>query len=146
MAEGSVRVWATAISTNRQNGRKIVFRYAKELRPAFNRHSQPIRVIVVWKYCSESGQPEASEHQQMNLLEDSIARFRDQENFATLAIVSTGEGLREWTYYVHSEDEFIARLDAALTEMPPFPIEIHVAHDRDWEAYEQFRRSVAVPN
>ena len=36
MAVGSdVRMWATAISTNVDNGKKIIFRYAKEFSATF---------------------------------------------------------------------------------------------------------------
>jgi hypothetical protein len=142
MAVGlGVQVWATAISTNKQNGRKIIFRFAKEFNASFDRASQPIRVIIVWKYQSQSGQPNAEEHEQMNILEDALESVLG-EGFATLALVSTGEDLREWTYYATSEDQFMARLNFALTEKTPFPIEIHPASDPDWEAYEQFRAGV----
>ena len=97
-------MWATAISTNAHNGRKIIFRYAKAFSATFDRTSQPIRIIVVWKYQSESGQPVAEDHQLMNLLEDTLeSALKKDDGFATLALVSTGEDLREWTYYTKSE-------------------------------------------
>lgn len=139
MADGSdVQMWATAISTNAQNGQKIIFRYAKAFAPPFDRASQPIRIIIIWKYQSErSGQPVADEHQQMNLMEDALeSALRKNCHFATLAMVSTGEDLREWTYYVKSEDEFMSSLNYAFAEMPAFPIEIHTAYDPSWDMYE----------
>ncbi len=143
MGVGSdVRMWATAISTNAQNDRKIIFRYAQAFNESFDRTSQPIRVIVVWKYQSDSGQPIADDHARMNVLEDALESALEDEGFATLALVSTGEDLREWTYYAKSEDEFMARLNFALGDMPAFPIEIHVAHDPNWEMYEQFRAGI----
>ena len=144
MALGSnVRIWATAISTNEHNGRRIIFRFAKELTPGFDRASQPVRLIIVWKYQSESGQPLAEEHQRMNLLEDALESALNQgRGSATLALVSTGEGLREWTYYARSEDEFMARLNFAFAGMPEFPIEIHPAFDPDWEVYEEFKAGI----
>jgi len=143
MAVGSdVRMWATATSTNVHNGRKIIFRYAKEFSATFQPDSQPIRIIIVWKYQSESGQPFAEDHQRMNLLEDTLESVLKDDGFATLALVSTGEYLREWTYYAKSEDEFMARLDCAFAEMPAFPIEIHTASDPNWDMYEQFKAGI----
>ncbi len=143
MAAGSdVLTWATATSTNADNGRKIIFRYAEQLSPTFNRASQPIRIIVVWKYQSESGQPITEDHQQMNLLEDALESALEEEHFATLALVSTGEDLREWTYYAKSEDEFMCRLNYAFMGMPAFPVEIHLAPDPNWEVYERFKAGV----
>jgi hypothetical protein len=132
-------MWATAISTNAHNGRKIIFRYAKELSPSFDQASQPVRTIIVWKYRSESGQPTAEDHQRMNQLEDMLESVLKEDGFATLALVSTGEDLREWTYYAKSDTEFMARLKYALAGMPAFPIEIHTASDPKWDMYEQFK-------
>ena len=138
----NVQMWATAISTNASNGRKIIFRYAKELNPAFDRSSQPFRIIIVWKYQSESGQPDADDHQQMNSMEDVLESALNESALATLALVSTGEDLREWTYYARAEDEFIARLNFAFAGMPAFPIEIHIAHDAKWNMYDEFKAGV----
>jgi hypothetical protein len=138
-------MWATAISTHAGNGRKIIFRFAQEFRSDFVRASQPIRVIIVWKYQSESGQPMADELQRMNFMEDALEPVFEQGHFATLALVSTGEGLREWTYYVRSEDEFMTRLNCALEGSPAFPIEIHIASDPQWGSYEEFKAGVGNP-
>jgi len=87
MAVGSdVRMWATAISTNAQNGRKIIFRYAKAFDESFDRTSQPIRIIVVWKYQSDTGQPSAEEHERMNVFEDAlVTRSVESDPYISLA-------------------------------------------------------------
>jgi Family of unknown function (DUF695) len=143
VAVGSdVTSWATAISKNASNGRKIIFRYAEQFSPTFERKSQPIRIIIVWRYHSESGQPVSDEHRRMNEMEDALESALDPNGFTTLALVSTGEDLREWIYYSKSEDEFMARLNFAFTEAPRYPIEIHIAADPNWDTYEQFRKSM----
>jgi hypothetical protein len=134
-----VEVWATAISTNSANGRRIIFRYAKELRPSFDRSAQPDRIIIVWKYVSANGQPNSDEHRNMDQLEDALEGALQGSRIATLALVSTGENLREWTYYTKSADRFGDLFDLATEDMPPFPIEIHTAHDPTWSMYERFR-------
>ena len=146
MAFGSnVRTWATAIFRNAHNGRKIIFRYAQELSTGFDQACQPVRIIIVWNYQSESGQPVSEEHQRMNQLEDMLESVLKEDGFATLALVSTGEGLREWTYYSRSEAEFMARLNYALAGLPAYPIEIHIASDPNWDVYEQFKAGVKKP-
>lgn len=72
------------------------------------------------------GQPIAEDHQRMNLLEDALESVLKEDGFATLALVSTGEDLREWTYYAKSEDEFMGRLNYAFAGMPLFPIEMEM--------------------
>jgi hypothetical protein len=78
----------------------------------------------------------------MNLLEDTLQSVLEGDRFATLALVSTGEDLREWTYYAKSESEFMARLNHAFAGMPAFPIEIHAACDPNWIMHEQFKAGV----
>ena len=143
MAVGpDVRIWATAISTNAHNGRKIIFRYAKDFSATFRRDSQPVRIIIVWKYQSESGQPVSEDHQRMNQLEDVLESVFKDDSFTTLALVSTGENFREWIYYAKSESEFEARFDYALDGMPKFPIEIHIASDPTWDSYQRFKAGI----
>lgn len=81
----------------------------------------------------------SEDHQRMNQLEDMLESVLKEDGFATLALVSTGEELREWTYYAKSEGEFMARLNYALAGIPAFPIEIHIARDPNWDTYEQFK-------
>jgi hypothetical protein len=134
-----VELWATAISRNATTGRQIFWRYAKDLRPSFDRSTQPHRIIIVWKYASKSGQPGPTDNGGMNRFEDALAGALKGSHVATLALVSTGENLREWTYYVQSDDCFVERFDEAVQNLPPLPIEIHTAHDPTWSMYTKFR-------
>lgn len=136
------QTWANATSTNHKNGRVIVFRYINEFGSGFNRSSQPDRIILVWKYQSEKGMPVLEERQRMDLMEDALEPLMEKDGFATLALVSTGENLREWTYYAKSEGEFVARLNKALAGKSAFPIDVHTAVDPKWAMYEKFKAGV----
>jgi hypothetical protein len=78
----------------------------------------------------------------MDKLEDLLRPTVDKDRSATLVLVSTGENLREWTYYTKSESAFLSRLNEALKGQPSFPIEIHAAPDPSWSTYEQFRKGL----
>ena len=80
----------------------------------------------------------------MNHFEDLLEPMEDMGQFAILALVSTGEGLREWTYYTKSSDEFLDRLNAALLSEPAFPVEIDVASDPTWGMYNEFLAGVRI--
>jgi hypothetical protein len=86
------------------------------------------------------------EHQQMNLLEDSLEPIVEEGRFATLALVSTGENLSEWIYYTRNGDEFMERLNVELSKTPAFPIEIHVTSDPTWENYMAFKTGISEPD
>lgn len=133
------QTWGLATSTHPTNSRQIVFRYIETFGPGFQRSSQPVRIILAWKYRSENGMPVLSERQSMDAMEDLLRPLIDLNGFATLALVSTGENLREWTYYAESEAEFMAKLNKALAGKPAFPIEVHPASDPSWTMYEKFR-------
>ena len=135
------QVWATAVSKNESAGTAIVYRYIKEFRKDFARDKQPDRIIVVWRYQGEKGMPSQEERGRMDELEDSLAALQAYE-FSTLALVSTGDNLKEWTYYAQNEDEFLRRLNDALHAQQPFPIEIHASPDPQWTTYEKFATSV----
>jgi hypothetical protein len=138
IGQASAQEWATAVSKHKTEDRAVVFRYVKSFAPKFDRSTQPDRIILVWNYESDSGMPSVEERQMMDSLEDSLSPSIESDGFATLALVSTGENSREWIYYARSEDEFMARLNAALKGSPAYPIEIHAAPDPAWTTYEEF--------
>lgn len=64
----------------------------------------------------------------MNMMEYALDSACCSDDLAILALISTEEDLREWTFCTNSEDEFLARLTLALVRSEPvFPIEIHTA-------------------
>jgi len=145
MAPASAQTWATATSTNATNGRVIIFRYIDTFAPGFNKASQPVRAIIQWKYTIEAnkGMPTVEERQRMDAMEDFLDPELEKDGFASLALVSTGERLREWIYYCKSEDEFMRRLNKALGGRPKVPIEVLLAPDAQWKSYEDFKHGVA---
>ena len=135
-------LWVTAVSKQEGMGRAIVFRYVQAFPPEFQRTRFPIRVILVWQYKSESGMPVTHEREAMDRMEDLLEPLIKNATAGVLAIVSTGENLREWIFYTRSEQEFLLALNKALEGHPPFPIDIHVASDPQWSTYEHFRKIV----
>ena len=133
----SAQVWATAISRNEAKGTAIIYRYVKEFPPGFVRNQQPDRIIVVCRYQGEKGMPSVEECDRMDDFEDALSPL-ELAGFSTLALVSTGNELKEWTYYTQAEDAFLKRLNAALRSKAAFPVEIHASPDPDWTTYERF--------
>lgn len=137
-----VKQWATAVSKNESDGTAIIYRFAKGLSKSFRRSSQPQRVVIQWQYTGDKGMPARAEVDLMNELEDSLSPFVAPDGFATLAVVSTGNNLREWIYYAKSETEFLERMNKALADKPRFPIQVVAAADPKWSSYETLKSSV----
>ena len=136
------REWATAVSTQAGTDRKIIFRYIEEFQPSFQRTSYPDRIIISWRYDSDSGLPSASQRMRMERLEDLLEPVTERTGLASLVLVSTGENLREWIYYTESEHRFFEALNTALVGEAQFPVQIHAGRDASWKSYVQFRKGV----
>lgn len=139
---GEITSWATATSKQEGTGRAIIFRYAREFRDGFKKSTFPDRVIVVWKYNSDSGMPVLKEREAMDRMEELLEPLVEKSGVSVLALVSTGENLREWIFYARTEQEFLAALNKALAGQPRFPIEVHAGRDPEWSSYERFRKGV----
>ena len=137
-----VTTWATAVSKQPSTGRAIIYRYAKDFRGGFVKSDFPARIILVWRYKSDNGMPAPAERQSMDRMEDLLEPLAQKSAQSILAIVSTGEDLREWTFYAKSEDAFLAKLNERLADQPRFPIEVHTGPDLNWSTYERFRSAV----
>jgi len=133
----AVDKWGTAVA--KKGERAIVFRFVEDLGPGFDRSAQPDRIIVQWPYFQESGMPTTGERERMDQFEDLLAPVIENDGLSTLALVSTGENLREWICYTKSEREFLARLNSALRKYPPFPVKILTARDPAWSSYQKFK-------
>ena len=79
----------------------------------------------------------------MDAMEDLLQPKVAKDGFATLALVSTGEHLREWIYHCKDEDEFMLRLNKALGGTPRFQIQVLLAGDEQWESYGDFKNGLA---
>lgn len=71
-----------------------------------------------------------------------LACVRSTAGGCVLALVSTGEGLREWIFYARSESSFMDKLNQGLRGGPRFPIEIHAAPDPTWTTYQTFKQGI----
>jgi uncharacterized protein YndB with AHSA1/START domain len=141
---GAALEWVLVTSRNEATGNVILFRVVKHFSSGFNKTEQPVRVILEWPYKGSNGQPVGTEGAAMNAFEDAVDPMLLEDGFATLALVSTGEDLRKWTYYARSEAEFLARLKRALARHPVYPVNIQIAADPGWSRYQEIRSKVAA--
>jgi Family of unknown function (DUF695) len=138
----NAQTWAIAQSKHFADDRAIVFRYLDEPTHQQNRETQPIRIVVVWRYLGTRGMPGTPERERMEKLEDLLEPAVEKSEVATLVLVSTGNGSREWTYYAKSEEQFFSALNRATAHESKFPVSIHVGRDPSWSTYENFKKQV----
>lgn len=133
-------MWNIATSTHASDARTIVFRY-RAFAGELPRAKLPVRIILVWKYNGENGMPSIAERTRMDEMEDRLDNLAEGEG-SRLVMISTGENLREWTFYAQSEQSFMTALNLALKGVRPYPIEIHAESDPTWETYRRFKDGV----
>lgn len=140
-AADDAKTWATAIATRPSDGRKIVYRFIQEYSPRFDRSKYPVRITLSWRYSSETGMPSVPERESMDGLEDVITPQLEPP-VASLALVRTGNNLRQWTFYASSEATFRTRLEQVLKTGASRPIEVDAQPEPRWDTYEQFVQGV----
>ena len=136
------KFWATATATRPSDGHRIIYRFVQEYQPAFDRSKYPVRVTVSWRYDSATGMPSVPERESMDGFEDRLAPHLEQSSLASLALVRTGDNLRQWTYYAKTEGAFRKEFDQTIGAKSLLPIEVKFELEPRWETYEQFVRGV----
>jgi hypothetical protein len=84
--------------------------------------------------------PTPADKEQMDLLEDLLLPALEKNNDAILTVVATGNGTREWQWYSAAPETTMLLVNSALAGHPPFPVELSIQDDPEWEAYSQFEQ------
>ncbi|WP_110188006.1 DUF695 domain-containing protein [Pokkaliibacter plantistimulans] len=130
--------WAMASAKNEQQQTTLVFRYLKGLPPGFATAEQPVKITIDWKYQSANGMPDTATSTRMSEMEKLLEPLVNSWGFATLALVSTGQGDKQWIYYAKSEEGFFSRMNQALAGLPRLPLEIQAEQEPGWDSYKDF--------
>lgn len=88
--------------------------------------------------------PNIEQHGRMDELDDAFALAIEADALASLALVSTGDCRREWTYNAGSREYVMSRLNRGLSGHPRFPIEILVNREPDWATFNDFQKRIAA--
>jgi hypothetical protein len=87
--------------------------------------------------------PKSDDNARMKVLEDIIESSLEAHGTCMQVISRTGNGMREWSYYIRDRDDFIDALNTALAKQPTFPIEINFFEDPAWQELSHIQDSVA---
>ena len=63
-------------------------------------------------------------------------RARKTKVFSESAV--TGDGVREWQWYVRDPKSTMELVNRTLGELEPFPVEFTFQEDREWTVYGRF--------
>jgi hypothetical protein len=137
-------LWSTAIAERPRDGRKIIHRFIDKLENPSEKLTYPIAVTLTWRYDSVNGLPSNAEADAIYKLEDIIEDRVEKRGEAKLALVSTGNNLRTWIYYVKSEALFRKTIVDAL-EAVNLQLQVSSKIDAGWQQLENFKKDVSRP-
>lgn len=126
-------------ATGEEDGRPLIFRGRQHIPSGILESDYPTLVTIYWDYepGTESGMPDENTQTSQDELEDALIVLDDQE-CSFLMLVVTGNGRKEWHWYVHDFNDWMSKLTRALSAYSPFPIEIENDHQPDWAPYHNF--------
>jgi hypothetical protein len=124
------------IAKSQEAGFPLLLRMRQQIPPGIHPQKYPILINIYWRYedTSNSGLPTHDILERMRNLEERLDRIEGPDNgFLVLSI--TGNQRKEWIWYVSDKKAFVGKLNQALGELEPFPIEIQASDDPQWQNF-----------
>jgi hypothetical protein len=96
--------------------------------------------VISWKYDPRvrNGMPAQETNQRMIALEDAIEDLEEAQ-LCRHAYSRTGNGLKEFVYYIADQGHFMEAFNDALTGHARYPIDITFFEDAAWEDFQKIR-------
>lgn len=121
-----------------EDGKPLVFRSLQNVPSGLRASEMPHLVSITWRYEHDgSGMPDAETNEQQIEFEDALASL-DTNETSRLMLVVTGNGRKEWHWYVRDIGRWMESLNRLLSGHPVFPLEISDSYQPDWKLYRNF--------
>jgi hypothetical protein len=85
--------------------------------------------------------PPSDQNEAQVLFEDAVDCLGNGQH-GCLMLVLTGNGRKEWLYYVRDPEEWTSVLNSCLVDHPAYPLEIGHWRDGDWSTWRNFTASM----
>ena len=129
--------WWTAPAEG-ENGALVMVTGRKGVDPVIESGRFNDRVEVTWKY-GTAGMPGDETARLMEQVDNALREEFGRDAVAVLTGIYTGEGQRNWVFYVSSLQSFRYRFNHALEPFETLPLEIYAEHDPEWAEYREMR-------
>ena len=122
-----------------EEGKPLIFRGRQYVPSGAVEPAYPTRVSIYWPYEpeNESGMPDEETEDAQYEMEDALESLDSGER-SYLMLVVTGNGRKEWHWYVSDVEAWGERLHELLAEHPVFPIRIEKSLEPDWALFRDF--------
>ncbi|WP_175543838.1 DUF695 domain-containing protein [Atopomonas hussainii] len=130
-------------ATGEEDGRPVIYRSMQSVPDGESESDYPNLVNVYWAFDVEpnNGMPDRDSNDKQIAFEDALADL-DVSGTSHLMLVVTGNGRKEWIWYVKDVERWLEKLNSLLAGTEVYPIEIETSHDPEWAAYHHFVAAV----
>ncbi|OOF24070.1 hypothetical protein BZJ19_11910 [Salinivibrio proteolyticus] len=126
-------------ATGEQEGRPVIYRSMQSVPEGEKEADFPTLINIYWPFEKEenNGMPDQSTNDKQVAFEDAIAPL-DVNGTSHLMLVVTGNGRKEWIWYVKDSKEWVGKLNELLAGHDVYPIQIEMENDPKWSTYHNF--------
>lgn len=126
-------------ATGEQEGKPVIYRSMQNVPEGEKESDFPILINIYWPFekGENNGMPDRNTNEKQIIFEDAIATL-DVNGTSHLMLVVTGNGRKEWIWYVKDSNEWVGRLNELLAGHEVYPIEIEIEKDPEWSTYHNF--------
>jgi len=122
-----------------QNGKPVIYRSLEAVPENQKELDFPNLINIYWPFEVDvnNGMPDSKSNDNQIAFEDAIESL-DKNGVSHLVLVVTGNGRKEWIWYVKDVDSWLTQLNELLKNHDVYPIEIEIEQDPDWSTYHDF--------
>lgn len=122
-----------------QDGKPVIYRSLENVPMNQKEADFPNLINIYWPFELDvnNGMPDPETNENQIAFEDAI-ELLDKKDISHLMLVVTGNGRKEWIWYVKDVDSWLNRLNELLQGHKVYPIEIEVGQDSEWSTYHNF--------
>ena len=121
------------IAEGLQDEMPILYRFRAGVPVGVSLPEYPYLLSILWQYeiKNPSGMPSNEQNEQQLRFDDALDQM-DNIGHGTLMAVITGNGRREWIWYVNDTHEWLKKLHISLEGHPVYPLNIEQTEDIGW--------------
>lgn len=144
--------WWTTPTDAEDTGRLVMVTGRKDVDEARNNPRFKFRIDVTWQYEPAdapngpgTGMPTPEQAEVMEQATEALQQtFRRDPSAGIMTGIYTGDGRRDWVFYVASLHIFQRKLNEALASLPAMPLTFHAEEDPDWQEYSEMRAATEL--
>lgn len=127
------------VANGEENGQPVIIRCMQIVPNEIIESEYSYNIHISWDFNKNfnNGMPDDDLNNKHNILESILAPL-DTQGISYLAVVVTGNGHKDWFWYVKDVASWMSSLNSLLADHDVYPIKIEINQDTDWSIYHDF--------